>query len=49
MLKTGKHADYFCYVHESPEVLTVQMHGLGVGVRGLDDCTTHSGGLRESS
>lgn len=48
MLKTGKHADYFCYVHESPELLTVQVHGLGKGGR-LDDCTTHSGGLRESS
>lgn len=31
VLKTGKHADYFCYVHESPEVLTVQVHGLGKG------------------
>lgn len=28
VLQAAKHADYFHYVHESPEVLTVQMHGL---------------------
>lgn len=33
VLKTGKQADYFLYVHESPEVLTEQMHGLWKGGR----------------
>ena len=27
VLKTGKHADYLCYVHEKLEVLTVQRDG----------------------
>lgn len=31
LLKTGKHADYLCYVHENPEVLTVQRNGFWKG------------------